>query len=71
MHWSIEELGASVGEVADTKEALGSEQSKCDGDSALHGAESVERGKSPERCTGALSELVQSEMFRASFMMEN
>ena len=71
MHRSIEELGASVGEVAHTQEAFGCEQSKCDGEAVLYGAESVERGKSTERCTGALSELVQSEMFRASFMMEN
>jgi len=71
MYRSVEELGASLSEVADTEETSGGEQSKCDGDAALHGAESVERGKSPERCTGALSELVQSEMFRASSMIEN
>jgi hypothetical protein len=51
-------VSKSVGEVADTEETSGGEQGKCDGDAALYGAESVERGKSPERRTGALSELV-------------
>lgn len=54
MHRSIEELGASVCEVADTEETSGGEQSKCDGDAALYGAESVERGESAEWWTCAL-----------------
>ena len=54
MYRSIEELGASVGEVADTKETSGGEQGKCDGDASLYGAESVDRRESPEWWTGAL-----------------
>jgi hypothetical protein len=38
MYRSIKELGASVGEVADTKETSGSEQGKCDGHAAVYGA---------------------------------
>ena len=38
MYGSIKELGASLGEVADTEETSGSEQGKCDGHAALYGA---------------------------------
>jgi len=54
MYRSVEELGASVGEVADTKETSGGQQSKRDGDAAIYGAYSVEGGESPEWWTVAL-----------------
>jgi hypothetical protein len=41
--------------VAGTEETSGGEQSKCDGDTALYGAESVERSKSLEQWTCALN----------------